>query len=101
MWKPSEDALSEYRIFETDEFARTLAQLPADQTRFIHSKLFDHAYPQLRQMPFYGPNIRKLRGLNPPTWRYRIGQYRVFFHVDDAKRIVYVLTVEKRKDAYR
>ena len=93
--------MSEYRIFETDEFARTLAKLPAGQTGFIRSKLSPHVYPQLRQMPFYGTNIRKLRGLNPPTWRYRIGQYRLFFYVDEAKRIVYVLTVEKRKDAYR
>ena len=93
--------MSEYRIFETDEFARTLAKLPADQAEFIQSKLTQHVYPQLREMPFYGANIRKLRGLNPPAWRYRIGQYRVFFHVDEAKRVVYVLTAEKRKDAYK
>ena len=99
--KPRGDALSEYRIFETDELVRALEKLPADQARFIHSKLLNHAYPQLRQMPFHGANIRKLRGFNPPTWRYRIGQYRMYFHVDDTKRIVYVLAVENRKDAYR
>ncbi|MFZ2655205.1 MAG: type II toxin-antitoxin system RelE/ParE family toxin [Victivallales bacterium] len=35
------------------------------------------------------------------TWRYRIGKYRFFFQVDSSEKIVFFLTVEKRKDAYR
>ena len=61
--------MSEYRIFETDEFVRTLARLPADQAQFIQAKLLDPAYPQLRQMPFHGANIRKLRGFSPARAR--------------------------------
>ena len=93
--------MSEFRIFESEEFTRSLGKLSATDAAFIRAKLASHAYPQLREMPFYGPNIRKLRGYNPETWRYRIGNYRVFFHVDDRARIVFILTAERRRDAYR
>lgn len=53
---------SEYRIFETDEFRRRLAALPAQDQNVIRAKLAEYAYPRLREQPFYGSNIRKLRG---------------------------------------
>ncbi|MFA6292395.1 MAG: type II toxin-antitoxin system RelE/ParE family toxin [Victivallales bacterium] len=94
-------ALSEYRIFETDELIKSLGKLPDEDASFLRNKLSSHVYPQLRKVPFYGPNIKKLRAYSPETWRYRIGKYRVFFQIDSSDRIVFILTVEKRKDAYR
>lgn len=101
MPRQGEGALSEYRIFETDELVKSLKKHPEKDASFIRTKLASHVYPQLRQIPFYGPNIKKLRGFNPETWRYRIGKYRVFFQVDSSERIVFILVVEKRKDAYK
>ncbi len=91
--------LSEFRLFETDEFRRALAKI--GPPRFLPKKLETYVYPQLRQEPYYGPNIRKLQGYDPPTWRYRIGPYRLFYSVDKGKRIVFILTIDDRKDAYR
>lgn len=93
--------MSDYRIFETDEFEKRLRKLPARDARFVQAKLADYAYPQLRKEPFLGPNIKKLRGYDPATWRYRIGKWRVFFIVDQSERIVYVLSIDDRRDAYR
>jgi len=90
---------SEFRIFETEEFRQALSRL--GPPRFLPKKLDVYVYPQLRQGPHYGPNIRKLQGYKPPTWRYRIGPYRLFYAVDNAKRIVLILTIDDRKDAYR
>ena len=101
MPKQEEGALSEYRIFETDELDKFLDKLPENDASFIRTKLASHVYPQLRQTPFYGANIKKLRGFSPDTWRYRIGKYRVFFQMDSSEKIVFILSVEKRKDAYR
>jgi mRNA interferase RelE/StbE len=42
-----------------------------------------------------------LEGCTPETWRYRIGPYRLFYSVDENERIVFLLTVDDRKDAYR
>lgn len=91
--------LPEYRIFETDEFKRSLHRL--GPPRFLPKKLESYVYPQLRTEPHYGTNIRKLQGYSPDTWRYRIGPYRLFYSVNDGEMIVFILTVDDRKDAYR
>jgi mRNA interferase RelE/StbE len=90
---------SEFRIFETEEFKGALIRL--GPPRFLRKKLDAYVYPQLRQGPYFGPNIRKLQGYAPATWRYRIGPYRVFYSLDEEERIVFVLTIDDRKDAYR
>ena len=92
---------SEYRIFETDEFTRKLEKLSDSDARAIRSKLGNYAYPQLREQPFWGINIRKLHGFSTDVWRYRIGRFRVFYTVNEIERVVSILTVEARKDAYR
>jgi mRNA interferase RelE/StbE len=78
-----------------------LGKLPAGATRFVETKLKEYVYPQLRKDPFLGPNIKKLKGYDPATWRYRIGKFRVFFMVDQTERIVFMLSVDDRRDAYR
>ncbi|AKJ64877.1 hypothetical protein L21SP4_01634 [Kiritimatiella glycovorans] len=93
--------MSDFRIFETGEFQKKLGKLPPDANRFVERKLTEHVYPQLRQNPFLGPNIKKLKGYDPATWRYRIGKYRLFFMVDQAERVIFMLSVDNRRDAYR
>ena len=93
------ERLSEFRVFETEEFKKALARL--GPPRFLPKKLETYVYPQLRQGPYFGPNIRKLQGYAPDTWRYRVGPYRVFYSVDADERIVFVLTIDDRKYAYR
>jgi mRNA interferase RelE/StbE len=89
----------EFRVFETDEFKKALARL--GPPRFLPRKLESYVYPQLRLGPYFGPNIRKLQGYTPETWRCRIGPYRLFYSVDENERIVFMLTVDDRKDACR
>ena len=67
----------------------------------IAKRLKDHVYPQLRDNPHFGKNIKKLKNYQPETWRYRIGSYRFFYEVDEKEGIVYMLTVDARKDSYR
>jgi mRNA interferase RelE/StbE len=95
------DDSSEYRIFETDEFRHKLEKLSGTNIRAIHTKLENYVYPQLREQPFFGANIRKLRGFDADVWRYRIGRFRVFYTVDEDERVVSIVTIEARKDAYR
>ena len=93
--------MSDYRIFETDEYKKSLGTLSASASDFVRKKLEEYVYPQLRENPFFGPNIRKLHGYKPETWRYRMGRFRVFYLVDQEKRIIFILTADDRKDAYR
>ena len=93
--------MSEFRIFETAEFLARLKRIEPVRREFLERKLREYVYPRLRQEPCYGPQIKKLRGYSPDTWRYRIGDYRLFCSVDSKERIVYGLTLGDRKDAYR
>ena len=101
MQRRSEDALSEFRIFETDEFMKRLKKLASRDAAFLRRKLDSFVYPRLKAEPFWGNNIKKLQGYTPETWRYRIGKFRVFYIVDQEEQILYILTVDDRKDAYR
>ena len=93
--------MSEFRIFETTEFLAQLKRIEPVRREFLERKLREYVYPRLRQEPCYGPQIKKLRGYSPDTWRYRIGDHRLFYSVDSKEMIVYVLTLDDRKDAYR
>jgi mRNA interferase RelE/StbE len=93
--------LSDFRIFETNEFLKKLKKLPSHDSAFLQKKLEDYVYPQLKIQPFWGNNIKKLHSYSPPTWRYRIGKFRLFYVVDQDERIVFILTIDFRKDAYR
>lgn len=42
----------------------------------------------------------KLRGL-AALWRIRIGDYRVVYSIDDSRRVVDIIAVRHRRDAYR
>jgi len=93
--------LSSYQIFETEEFDKKFKKLSSRDISFIRRKLDSFVYPQIKTDPFWGNNIKKLQGYNPDTWRYRIGKFRLFYIVDNEERVIYILTIDNRKDAYR
>ena len=93
-------SLPDFRIFETEQFTKDLEGDFSGQRGRIQRKLAGFIYPQLRQNPFYGKNIKKLRGYHPDTWRYRLGDYRFFYTIDDKKKVVLMLTIDSRQDAY-
>jgi len=69
--------------------------------RRYYSKIKDIIYPVLRNNPFLGPNIKRLKGELSFIYRYRIGNYRLFYTIDSNKKIVFILDFMHRKDAYR
>ena len=91
---------SKYKIFETDEFIKKLGKISKRDKTFIEKKLLQYVYPQLKEEPHYGNNIKKLVDYNPEIWRYRIGKYRLFYVVDETDKIVFILSIDLRKDAY-
>lgn len=89
-----------FKIFETAQFQRDLEQDFRGQQVKIKSKLAAYAYPQLRQNPYFGKNIKKLKEYSPETWRYRIGDVRFFYAIHDEKKIVFMLAADNRESAY-
>ena len=90
----------DYRIFETTVFRKDAESLPHAIAPKIQAKLKDYVYPQLRQQPHFGTNIKKLRQWKPETWRYRIGPWRFFYEIDEHQKIVFMTALDQRKDAY-
>jgi mRNA interferase RelE/StbE len=90
-----------YRIFETRQFLADLGRFGPAISRRMEAKLRQHIYPILRQNPSHGPNIKRLKNWEPPTWRYRVGDWRLFFEIDDIKRIVFMTAADHRRQAYR
>jgi mRNA interferase RelE/StbE len=93
--------LSDYRIFETEGFQRDLASLGAASAKRIQDTLTKRVYPVLRAAPREVPSAARLKNWDPPTWRVRIGSWRVFYEIDDEKRVVFLTAADHRKDAYR
>ena len=93
--------MSDFRVFETEEFAKQFKKLPPRDAGFLRRKLDSYVYPQIKKEPFWGNNIKKLQGYSPDTWRYRIGNFRLFYVVDADEQVIFILTVDRRKDVYR
>lgn len=89
-----------FRIFETAEFSKRLQKILGSNKPRMEKKLRIYVYPQLNKQPHYGNNIKKLRDYAPETWRYRVGDYRFFYEIDNEDRIVYMTSVSHRKDSY-
>jgi mRNA interferase RelE/StbE len=47
------------------------------------------------------PGAIKLKGLSPPAWRLRVGEYRIVYEIDDDELVVIALNVAPRGEVYR
>lgn len=96
-----------YKIFETDNFIEEIDKLSRN-LKNLEDKLKEYVYPQLKVNPFFGKNIssirlkskKKLKGYNPQTWRYRIGDIRIFYEIDEKDIIILMISASLRKDSY-
>ena len=57
-------------------------------------------FEALERNPRQGNNIKPLKGKLAGSWRYRVGDLRVVYTIDDRKVTVFVITIAKRSDVY-
>lgn len=91
---------SKYNVFETDEFLHKINKINNRDKRLIQKKLTSTIYNQLTNEPHFGNNIKKLKDYKPETWRYRVGRFRIFYSIDEKEKVIYIITIETRKDSY-
>lgn len=89
---------TEYKIAETDNFSK---KIESREFKTIYSKIINYVYPQLRVNPFYGLNIKKLKDEYSNIYRYRIGNFRLFYQIESEKIIVFIIDISQRKDSYK
>ncbi len=92
--------MNNYRIFETEQFQKDLKQIALSGRPKVAQKLQEFVYPPLGEHPHFGPNIKKLKGFDPETWKSRIGAWRFFYKIDEKEKIVYMLAASHRSSAY-
>ncbi len=89
-----------YRVFETEQFQKDLKKLKISKESSRYLKISTHVYDQIKENPFYGKNIKKLIDWKPDTWRYRIGNLRLFYIINKKDRIIFIIAIEPRDKAY-
>ena len=89
--------LNRFEIAETETFQRSISKKEISK---IYNKITTYVYPQLRINPFFGKNIKKLKGEFKDVYRYRIGEYRLFYQVAEKQILIFTMDIVKRKDAY-
>jgi len=92
--------LNKFKIFETEQFREDIQSNFRGQGERIREKLKAYVYPQLKDNPHFGKNIKKLKNYHPETWRYRVGRYRFFYEIDDREGIVFMIAADDRKNSY-
>ena len=90
--------MNNFKIAETETFSKKMI---SKKYNHLHNKIADDVYPMLKINPFYGPSIKKLKGEFKDLYRFRIGDYRLFYNISEQKSIIFILNIENRQDAYK
>ena len=86
----------DFKIAETKNFQKIKQQID----KKLYDKIVNIVYPQLRSNPYFGTNIKKLKGKFEGYYRYRIGNYRLFYLIQDNKILIVVTDFKHRQYSY-
>lgn len=67
----------------------------------MYCRVVEVVYPLLRREPHFGLNIKRLKGELSDFYRYRVGDYRLFYTIEEDDVIVVVVDLKSRQSAYR
>jgi len=90
--------LDKYKIAETETFSK---KINSNKFKHLYNKILMDVYPILKNNPYYGANIKKLKGDYKEIYRFRISDYRIFYKIDENESIIFIINIENRKDAYK
>ena len=88
--------LYDFEIAETKNFQKIKQHIDPK----LYDKIVNIVYPQLRSNPYFGTNIKKLKGKFEGYYRYRVGNYRLFYLIEDEKVLIVVTDFRHRQNAY-
>lgn len=86
--------MAEYRIVVARSAEREFVSLPLSVQRRITAMI-----DSLASVP-RPPRVKKLAG-TADLWRIRVGEYRIVYRIDDARRLVDITRIRHRKEVYR
>ena len=92
--------MSKYKLFETQQYSDDVENIADNVKKSILAKIMNYVYPQIIVNPYFGINIKKLKNYSPSTWRYRIGDYRLFYEINEGEKTINIIGIDLRKDVY-
>lgn len=81
------------------ELSREAQRFYAECDKPIAKKLA-RCFELLEKAPRQGNNIKQLKGKLAGSYRYRLGNLRVIYTINDQTITVFVITIAKRSDVY-
>ena len=87
-----------FKIAETETFEK---KIKAIKFKSLYQKITDYVYPILRDNPYFGANIKKFKANYKDIYRFRMGDYRLFYKISEETVIIFILDIESRKDSYK
>jgi mRNA interferase RelE/StbE len=90
--------LDNYKIAETETFSK---KINSRKYNHLYKKIVDDIYPILKNNPFFGTYIKKLKGKYKEIYRFTVGDYRLFYKIDEQESIIFIINIENRQDAYK
>jgi len=82
-----------YKIFLTKKFDRKFSKLDEQLQLRVIKKL-----RTLESEPRTGKN---LKGKFKNLFSVRVGNYRVFYTIDEKRKVIFIITIKHRKSAYK
>ncbi|MFP4051916.1 MAG: type II toxin-antitoxin system RelE family toxin [Thermoplasmata archaeon] len=86
-----------YQLMIEERAVKELKSLPNDRQARIKNKVKEI----LKSDPFPGGkgDIKKIK--ESDFWRLRVANYKVFYDIDREEKILYILSIKHRSDAYK
>ncbi|MBE3096572.1 MAG: type II toxin-antitoxin system RelE/ParE family toxin [Planctomycetes bacterium] len=72
-----------------------------DRADSVLARKLNRCFALLAQEPHSHPRTRPLTGIHRGRWRFRLGDWRVIYTIDETSRRVFVLIIAHRREAYR
>ncbi|MCP4418573.1 MAG: type II toxin-antitoxin system RelE/ParE family toxin [Chloroflexi bacterium] len=65
------------------------------------ARKLNRCFDKLAQNPYAHPNTKRLQGKFAGYFRYRVGDWRVVYEVNENEAVVIVLIIAHRRNVYR
>jgi mRNA interferase RelE/StbE len=85
-----------YELMLTHEAQRFYERADSSLLRRLH-----RCFARLRQNPYEHPNIKRLRSSLAGYLRYRVGDWRIVYEVNEEEHSVTILLIAHRSKAYQ
>lgn len=76
------------------------AQKFYEETDKKNVKILNRCFETVSKNPYFHANIKKLHGVFEGSFRYKAGNLRIIYSIDESKKIVYVEVIVTRGSAY-